>query len=423
MDRKTLMARRPGGEAAIRARLAASPGLSDTEAHTLAGLLDAESHLAIGPSNGGSIWRCLCRVTLRDDDQDILLGYRDKLGLGHLVPVAARGGSRPQACWTIVSKLECRLLTEVLDAHPLRGRKQREYEIWREATILWASTGQGAGPGVRARLAELAEYLRAERIYRAPRADARLPDMTDQYAASYFAGFFSGEGSFALQPRSARFVIKLRRDDRPLLEAFRRDFGIGSVRDVRAQEPWSPAAVWHVTGARDVLAGIQLFDSTPLLGRKARQYEAWRPGAQAIAEAVVARTPLDGRLVESAREAFAQASAYRRPVQPVRVESGLPAARAAFLGVLKQWAREFDRPLSETAYAAARREGHPEWPTRNAIAETFGGWYGALHAAGLAHRAARPRRTAPRRVRLDRLHPDDAEYRAAVVRRLRGLLR
>ena len=40
------MARRPGGEAAIRARLAASPGLSDAEAHTLAGLLDAESHLA-----------------------------------------------------------------------------------------------------------------------------------------------------------------------------------------------------------------------------------------------------------------------------------------------------------------------------------------------------------------------------------------
>jgi hypothetical protein len=38
------MARRPGGEAAIRSRLAVSPGLSDAEAHTLAGFLDAESH-------------------------------------------------------------------------------------------------------------------------------------------------------------------------------------------------------------------------------------------------------------------------------------------------------------------------------------------------------------------------------------------
>jgi hypothetical protein len=37
------MARRPGGDVAIRSRLAASPGLNDAEAHTLAGLLDAES--------------------------------------------------------------------------------------------------------------------------------------------------------------------------------------------------------------------------------------------------------------------------------------------------------------------------------------------------------------------------------------------
>jgi hypothetical protein len=268
------MPRRPGGEAAIRARLAASPGVSDAEAHTLAGLLDAESHLGIAPNNGGASWRCVCAVSLRDDDQEILVGYRDKLGLGHLMPVAACGRSRPQVRWSIESKLECQILTEVLDAHPLRGRKRREYEIWREAAILWASKRHGAGPGVRARLAKLAEYIRAERIYRTPRADVRLPDMTDQYAASYFAGFFSGEGSFALYPRKARFVIKLRRDDRPLLEAFRRDFGIGSIRDVETPEPCSPAAVWHVTGARDVLTGIQLFNSAPLLGRKARQYQA-----------------------------------------------------------------------------------------------------------------------------------------------------
>ena len=416
------MARRPGGEAAIRARVAASPGLSDSEAHTLAGLLDAESYLAIAPNNGGTGWRCECSVNLRDDDQEILVGFRDKLGLGHLTPVAARATSRPQVQWKIGSKLECRVLTELLDAHPLRGRKRAEYEIWREATMLWSSQRQGLGPAVHARLAKLAEYIRAERIYRTPRVGAPLPDMTDQYAASYFAGFFSGEGCFGLSPRNARFVIKLRRDDRPLLEAFRREFGIGSIRDVRAQEPWSPAAVWHVTGARDVLAGIQLFDSAPLLGRKARQYQAWRPGALAITEAVIAKTPRDHRLVENAREALAQATAYRPPAIPVCVDSGRSAARAAYLGVLKQWGREFDGPLSGTAFTAARRERHPEWPARNAIAETFGGWYAALNAAGLAWRAARPPRTSPRRIQLDRLDRDDPEYRAAVVRRLRGVL-
>jgi hypothetical protein len=417
------MARRPGGEAAIRARLAGSPGLNAAEAHTLAGLLDAESHLAITPNNSGAGWQCACKVTLRDDDQEILRAYRDKLGLGHLAPIAARACSRPQVRWTIASKLECQVLTAVLDAHPLRGRKRAEYEIWREATILWASTRQATGTGVRAQLARLAEYLRAERVYREPSPDVALPDMTDQYAANYFAGFFSGEGCFQLARRQARFVIKLRRDDRPLLDAFCRDFTIGSVVDVAAIEPWSPAAVWNVVGARDVLKGIGLFESVPLLGRKGRQYRAWRPGAQAIAEAIIDKRPLNEQVVEGARRALAHATAYRPPGTALRTESGLSAARTAYLDVLRQWAGSVDGPLPCGAYSSVRRSEHPDWPQRETIAEAFGSWYGALHAAGLAHRAAQPRRTAPRRVRLDRLHADDDEYRAAVVRRLRGLLR
>jgi hypothetical protein len=141
------MARRPGGEAEIRARLAGAPGLSEAEAHTLSGLLDAEGHLAITPNNNRTGWRCLCAVSLRDDDQEILVSYRDKLGLGHLRPVPARNGSRPQVVWKIESKLECQVLTELLDDHPLRARKRREYEIWREATMLWASERQGLAPG------------------------------------------------------------------------------------------------------------------------------------------------------------------------------------------------------------------------------------------------------------------------------------
>jgi hypothetical protein len=420
---KTLMARRPGGEAEIRARLAAAPGLGDAEAHTLAGLLDAESHLAIVPNNNRTSWRCGCSVALRNDDQELLVNYRDKLGLGHLTPVAERNGSRPQVLWQIASKLECLALTELLDAHPLRGRKRREYEIWREAVTLCASARRGLGPGARTRLTQLAAHLRAERVYREPPVDAPLPDMTDQYAPRYFAGFFSGEGSFGLARRNARFLIKLRRDDRPLLDAFCRDLAIGSVVNIAPVEPWSPAAVWHVTGARDVLTGISLFESAPLLGRKARQYHAWRPGAQAIAEAVIARSPLDGHVVEEARRALAHATAYRPPATPLRVDGGSSAARAAYLQVLRQWADSVDGPLSCGAYSAARRARHPDWPTRNTIAETFGSWYDALHSAGLAARAARPRPSRPPRVRFERLHgPGTADYRAAVLRRLRGLL-
>ena len=165
------MARRAGGEAAIRARIAASPGLSAAEAHALAGFLDAESHLAVIPNNGGATWRCECSVNLRDDDREILVSYRDKLGLGHLTPVAARNGSRPQVLWKIGSKLESLVLAQLLDAHPLRARKAREYEIWREAVGIWAFERRGLGPSARARMAQLAEYLLAERVYRDPKPD------------------------------------------------------------------------------------------------------------------------------------------------------------------------------------------------------------------------------------------------------------
>ena len=178
------MPRRPGGEAEIGARVASAPGLSDAEAHTLAGLLDAESHLAIAPNNGGATWRCECSVNLRDDDQDVLVSYRDKLGLGHLTSVAARNGSRPQVLWRVGSKLECQVLIDVLDAHPLRGRKGREYEIWREAVGTWTAKRQGLGPDGHARLARLAGYLRDARAYREPPPDIALPDMRDRYAAN-----------------------------------------------------------------------------------------------------------------------------------------------------------------------------------------------------------------------------------------------
>jgi hypothetical protein len=197
--------------------------------------------------------------------------------------------------------------------------------------MLWTSQQYGISPSARSRMTRLAADLRAARVYTEPPVDGPRPALTDRFAVNYLAGFFSGEGSFALCGRKARFVIKLRRDDRPLLDAFCRDFGIGSVVDVAAVQGWSPAAVWRVTAARDVLRGIELFDSVPLLGRKARQYQAWRPGAQAIAAAIIDKSPLDARVVEDARRALAHATAYR--LQPRRYVPSVdcqPLARRTF---------------------------------------------------------------------------------------------
>src|SRR5687768_14366037 len=124
------MPRRPGGEAEIQARIAAAPGLGTADAHRLAGLLDGECSLGLTANNRDD-WRCACQVSLREDDRDTLVGFRHKLGIGHLWEVPARAGSHPQVRWKVESKAECLHLADVLDAHPFRGRKLLEYEIWR----------------------------------------------------------------------------------------------------------------------------------------------------------------------------------------------------------------------------------------------------------------------------------------------------
>jgi hypothetical protein len=351
-------------------------------------LLDAESHLGIVPNNDNG-WRCICSTKLRDDDRDVLEDLRAKLGVGRLNPVRARDGSRPQVVWNIGSKVECRLLVDLLDAHPLRGRKRAEYDIWREAVELWATQSYGWRSGHRARLGALAERIVAARTYGEPADDTPLPDLSDEWAPHYFAGFFSGEGCFGLGKRNARFVIKLRRDDKPLLRAFAATFGIGTVRDVKVPEPWSPAAIWHVTGARDVLRGVSIFDQVGLLGRKARQYAAWKPGAEAVAHAILTKQRPNRIAVDAARRELARVSAYRPPATPLAREHAPLSAAIAYVAVLHAWAAEAEGPLTCTSYAYVRRTQHPEWPRRETIARAFGTWYYALRCAGLEDRATK----------------------------------
>ena len=382
------MARRPGGEAEIQARIAAAPGLDEPAGHRLAGLLEAEASFGLVPNNRTG-WRCVCQINLRDDDRDTLIGFRELLGIGHLATVAARRGSRPQVVWRITSKVECVVLAKLLDEHPVRGRKLKEYGIWREAVAAWTARRYGLAPRTRTRLEGLALDLKAARRYREPPPDALRPPLSDQNAAYHFAGFFSGEGSFGLAARAARFLIKLRRDDRPLLEAFQAEFGMGTVCDVAAgAESWSPAAVWHVTSARDVLNGIALLDCAGLLGRKERQFRAWRAAAEAISLAKLARLPVDTGLVAAGRRDLSTVTAYTAPSKPLVTDHGYAVTRNAHLDVLRAWAASVEGPLSCTSYQEARQL-HPSWPKRDTIAFAFGGWYEALRSAGLEHRAAR----------------------------------
>lgn len=378
----------PGGEAAIQARVLAAPGMTSAEAHAWSGLIEAEAHLSVRPNNADTTWCCSLKVALRDDDADLLVALAETTGLGHLARKAARAGSRPQVAWSVSSKLECLVLAKILEDHPFLGRRRKEQTLWTEAVRLWASDRYLSDKSARRRLAQLADQLSTARRYQSPiRSDVAAISLAEPGLREHFGGFFSGEGCFLLPKEGgARIAVKLRRDDRPLLDGFAMTFGIGKVYDLAARPPDSPAALWSVFSRSDLLRAVALFDSAPLLGRKADQYIPWRVGALELVHASLeGRKPVPARL-EMARLGLAASKRYAPSTTQLDVRDPSAEARAAYLSVLRQWASQTDELLTCTRFT---RDRQPGWPNRNTIARFFGSWAEALTEAGLEVRLAR----------------------------------
>ena len=172
-------------------------------------------------------------VAVRDDDADILTDLCRVTGLGRLRAKPAQATSRPQACWTISSKRECAELARILRAFPLRARKRRDFAIWARAVDRWSAAAYDAQAGGRLSTRRWppmpARFARAALCSPVAPACARRVPAADLVA--YLGGFFTGEGCFGLSGLRPRAAIKLRRDDRGILELFAERFGIGTVRD------------------------------------------------------------------------------------------------------------------------------------------------------------------------------------------------
>jgi hypothetical protein len=97
---------------------------------------------------------------------------------------------------------------------------------------------------------------------------------------AYLGGFFSGEGSFGLSGLQPRAVVKLRRDDRAILELFAERFGVGSVRDHAPYRHDNPCVTWLICATDEMGAAVRLFEAAELRGRKRREFEVWREAAQ-----------------------------------------------------------------------------------------------------------------------------------------------
>lgn len=117
--------------------------VSDRLAWYITGLVDGEGCFYIAAA------RCEFIIKLRDDDQSLLESVRATLGgIGTITANRARADQpnrMPQARWTVTKQRELVYLTEFFDAFPLKSKKRRDYDVWREAVIEWATGMPPAG--------------------------------------------------------------------------------------------------------------------------------------------------------------------------------------------------------------------------------------------------------------------------------------
>jgi LAGLIDADG endonuclease len=375
---------------AIQARIDAAPGLTQMDAHALAGFVAAEGSFVIRRNNGERDWSCVLQVTQRDDDEHVLEDICRSTGLGRIARHPPQGNSRPQASWTVASKLECRELVRILRNAPLRGRKQREFEVWADAVDLWAKRlyDPRRDPQVDQQLRGLAaEIVRLRRYVDPPPPEIAEPEPVSDELLWFFGGFFSGEGSLTLSSSTARATIRLRADDRPLLDTFAAALGLGKVYAYGPESSSGPVAAWIVCGQGELERLVGVFNRAVLRGRKRREFDAWRHGAEEFIAARRSHRKREQGRLDEAIEALRDTRQYSEPEPPPPVEPGSRQrnARRVYSNLLREWARSVEGPLSCTAYAEARNE-HPEWPQRNTIATAFGGWAAAVRSAGLGDR-------------------------------------
>jgi hypothetical protein len=105
----------------------------------------------------------------------------------------------------------------------------------------------------------------------------------DDSFGHWLAGFIDGEGCFLISgKREGRLAcaacVKLRGDDRPILDEIVERTGIGSVRHQPNTQRTHPQYAWLVNNKADCLALVALLDRFPLRAKKARDYAIWREG-------------------------------------------------------------------------------------------------------------------------------------------------
>lgn len=256
--------------------------ISADEGNFIAGFIEGEGHFGIAEANGGQSFRCLMSLRVRDDDTELLAWLRARTGLGLLRRVAAQGNANPQVQWLVQTQADCRTLVELLTRFEMRGRKMREFAIWRRAVALWSSDDP-----CRVSLAEgLRRELLCVRRFETERQPAAPAPVTSEVLHAYLHGFLCAEGSLSLDRTHTGLSVHLRQDDRPLLEMICRQLGVGTVSDHPAYGSTRPSTSWRVGRRAEVSQLAEWLDPAQMRARKATELAVW---LRAVAERREAR--------------------------------------------------------------------------------------------------------------------------------------
>lgn len=165
----------------------ASDSILWSEGYHLAGAIDGEGSFNIIRRAKGKAYGCLFALGLRADDEEFVRLLRSWAGEIGNVYIARRNpknelkhprNSKPVAMWVVTRPDDCRRLAAILDEFPLRSKKRRDYEVWREALDAWAERNWG-------RMAVLFDLIRQVREYDAPEFEIPVDGQLQLPAAAF----------------------------------------------------------------------------------------------------------------------------------------------------------------------------------------------------------------------------------------------
>jgi len=139
----------------------------------LAGLIDGEGCFLIDKQPRSVQYVASFKLSLRDDDMDIILEIQEKTQIGTVRRDAPVKTSRAVAVWYIASQSDTKRLVALLDSHPLRSRKLRDYLVWREVVL---EQSKSRGSRDLCKLKYLHDKIRLVRAYEEASTDSYEPE-------------------------------------------------------------------------------------------------------------------------------------------------------------------------------------------------------------------------------------------------------